>query len=166
MAKECSFDIAAKVDIQEVKNAIDQAKREIGTRFDFKNDKAKEVDLEEKAKIIVITADSENRAETIFDILVSKTIKREIPTSAITKEKTETVGGGKTKMTVKINDSLTQEHAKKIVAEIKNAKLKAQPSIQGDVIRVKGKSKDELQAAIALVRGLEIEAPLVFENYR
>jgi len=166
VAKEHSFDISAKVDMQEMKNSIDQASREVENRFDFKSDKAKEIELHEKEKSITILAVSDNKADAIIDILKSKIIKRELSPKSVEETKREAASGGNTKVTFRIKDVIDTESAKKITAEIKNSKIKVQSSIQGEEIRVKGKSLDDLQAVIALVKGLDLEIPLKFENFR
>jgi len=166
MSKEHSFDISAKVDMQEMKNAIDQSEREIENRFDFKGDKVKEITLSEKEKSITIVAASDNKADAIVDILKSKIIKREISPKAIKETKRESASGGNIKVVFGIKDVIDAESAKKISAEIKNSKIKVQSSIQGDEIRVKGKSLDDLQATIALVRAMDLEIALKFENFR
>jgi hypothetical protein len=165
MASEYSFDISAKVDIGELKNILEQSKKEVENRYDFKGN-TKEIEYNEKAKTITITADSPNKADAIFDILIAKAVKRSIVTSAFEKGEYETIGQGKTKVVLTIKDVISQKEAKDIVAAIKESKIKVQATIQGDEIRIKGKSKDDLQQVMALVRGMEIDAPLVFDNFR
>ena len=165
MASEYSFDISAKVDLGEIKNILELSKKEVENRFDFKGN-TKEIDYNEKAKTITITADSTNKADAMFDILIAKAVKRNIPPVAFEKGDPETVGQGKTKLVLTIKDVISQKDAKDIVAEIKKSKLKVQASIQGEEIRVKGKSKDDLQKVMTLVRSMEIEAPVVFDNFR
>ncbi len=166
MPKENSFDITAKVDMQEMKNAIDQSQREVGNRFDFKSDKVKDIELNESQKIITITATTDNKADAIIDILKSKIIKRELSPKSIKELKREGVSGGNIKVTFGIKDVIDSENAKKITTEIKNSKIKVQASIQGEEIRVKGKSLDDLQNIISLVKSLELDIPIKFENYR
>lgn len=163
MAKEHSMDISGKVDKQELKNAVYQVDKEIATRYDFKG---VEKDIKEAEGGVLITTDSENRCDVIYDIFVSKAVKREIPTKAFNKGEYETAGGGKFKLSITVNDSLTAEDAKKIVSEIKDLKVKVTASIQGDTVRVKGKSIDDLQAIIAMAKDLDINTPLVFENFK
>ena len=165
MASEYSFDISAKVDIGELKNVLEQSKKEVDNRYDFKGN-TKEIEYNEKAKTITITADSPNKADAIFDIIIAKAVKRSIVPTAFEKGEYETIGQGKTKVVLTIKDVISQKEAKDIIAEIKKEKLKVQATIQGEEIRVKGKSKDDLQKVMSLVRGMEIEAPLVFDNFR
>jgi len=165
LAKEHSFDISAKVDIGELKNVLEQSKKEVETRFDFKGC-TKDIEYNEKAKTITIISDTTNKVDAIYDIFIAKGIKREIPPVAFDKGEYETVGQGKTKLVITIKDTISQNDAKEIIAEIKNSKIKVQALIQGEEIRIKGKSLDDLQKAIALVKGMEIEAPLVFDNFR
>ncbi|MDQ1341006.1 MAG: cyclic-di-GMP-binding protein [Campylobacterota bacterium] len=165
MAKEHSFDISAKVDIGELKNVLEQSKKEVETRYDFK-DSTKDIEHSEKNKTITIISDSSNKVEAIYDILLAKAIKRNIPPVAFEKGEYQTVGQGKTKIIITIKDTLSQKDAKDIIAKIKESKIKVQTAIQGDDIRVKAKSIDDLQQAIALVKSMEIEAPIVFDNFR
>lgn len=165
-AQEHLFDISAKLNLQEFKNALDQAEREVTTRFDFKEDKYKELTLNEKEKNLVILATSDNKVEAIRDILNSKLIKREIPLKALKEIKRENATGGSVRVTYKLNDTLTQETAKEIVNLIKEGKFKVQCSIQGDEVRVKSKNIDDLQAVIAHLRGREFDVPLTFGNFR
>ena len=165
MAKEHSFDITAEIDKQELKNAIEQAKKEITNRYDFRGLVA-EVDYNENSKVIFLTATSDNKAEAMFDILVSKAIKRGISAKALKEHKRDSVGGGNTKLTVSINDTISKDDARKIVKEIKDLKLKVQASIRGDEVRVVGKSIDDLQAAIAAIRKKDLDIPLNFINMK
>lgn len=163
--KEHSFDITAELDFQELKNAFEQTKKEIVNRFDFK-DIPKEVELNEKAKSITIISSNENKVDSIFDVLTSKAMKREIPYKAFKKGEYEKASGGNTKLVVGIIDSISQTDAKKIVKEIKDTRLKVQASIQGETVRVSGKALDDLQQVIAHLKTLEIDSPLNFVNYR
>ncbi|MDA3966784.1 MULTISPECIES: YajQ family cyclic di-GMP-binding protein [Helicobacter] len=163
--KEHSFDISAKIDMQEFKNALEQAKKEISTRFDFKDDKAKEISLNEKEKSIYILATSENKAKTIKDILDSKLIKRNLSIKVLKEKSKENASGGNLKLTYTINDVLDDKNAKKITAEIKVQNFKATTQIQGSEIRVKSKSIDELQKIIAHIKGMELEVAVSFSNF-
>ena len=165
MAKEHSFDITAQIDKQELKNAIEQAKKEITNRYDFRGLKA-EVDYNENAKAIFLTTTSDNKADAMFDILISKAIKRGISAKALKEHKRESVGGGNTKLTISINDTISKDDARKIVKEIKVLKLKVQASIRGDEVRVTGKSIDDLQAAISAIKQKDLEIPLNFINMK
>ncbi len=165
MAKEHSFDITAQIDKQELKNAIEQAKKEITNRYDFRGLNA-QVDYNENSKLIHLTTTSDNKAEAMFDILISKVIKRGISSKALKEAKRETVGGGNTKITVTINDTISKDDARKIVKEIKDLKLKVQASIRGDEVRVVGKSIDDLQSAIVAIKKRDLDLPLNFANMK
>jgi uncharacterized protein YajQ (UPF0234 family) len=165
MAKEHSFDITAELDSQEMKNAIEQAKKEITTRYDFKGIKA-DLDYNEKAKSITIVSSSDAKAEAMMDIVISKAIKRGIPAKAINEHSRDQVGGGNTKIVLSIVDTISKEDAKKIVKAIKDKKLKVQAQIRGEEVRVVGKSINDLQTCIAEVKTLDIDAPLSFTNLK
>ncbi len=165
MAKEHSFDITAELDAQEMKNAIEQAKKEINNRYDFKGVHS-ELDYNEKAKVITLTASSDSKAEAMMDIVVSKAIKRGIPAKAINEHKREQVGGANTKITLSIVDVISKDDAKKITKAIKDLKLKVQAQIRGEEIRVTGKSINDLQACISAIKTLDIDAPLNFTNLK
>ncbi len=166
MAKEHYFDISAKLDMMEMKNAIEQVKKEASTRFDFKGIMV-EIDLNEKAKTLSLSSSSDSKIDALKDIVLSKMIKRGLSAKSLDEVKTEGVSGGNTKVIYRIVDTIDRDEAKKIVKAIKDAKLKVTPSIQGDEIRVSGKKIDDLQAVIALVKGLEeLKAPLVFGNFK
>ncbi len=165
MAKEHSFDITAELDAQEMKNALEQAKKEINNRYDFKG-VTTEIDYNEKAKTIALTASSDSKAEAMMDIVISKAIKRGIPAKAINEHARSQVGGGNTKITLAIIDVISKEDAKKITKAIKESKLKVQAQIRGEEIRVTGKSINDLQSCIAIVKNLDINAPLSFTNLK
>ena len=164
-AKEHSFDISAKIEIQEFKNALEQAKKEIENRFDFKEDKAKELNFNEKDKTLVILATSTNKAKTIKDILDSKLIKRNLSLKVLKEKGTESASGGNTKVTYQLNDVLDDKSTKTINAAIKNEKFKVSTQILGNEIRVKAKDIDELQKVIAHLRKMELEVSLSFGNF-
>jgi len=165
MAKEHSFDISAKVDMQEIKNAIQQAQKEAENRYDFKG-LVKEIDLNEKAKTITLVSSSENKLDALYDILLGKLIKRGIDPKALKEVSREDASGGTRKAVYAIVDAITKEDAKRIVKEIKGLKLKVQASIQGEEIRVSGKSLDDLQRVIAHLKSLDLDFPVTFGNYR
>lgn len=165
MADEHSFDITASVDLMEVKNAIETSKKEVGSRFDFKGLKA-EIDLNEKDKTITLLSSSDSKIDALKDIVISKLIKRDISPVAITELKRENASGANTKCTLKLNDTLDSNNAKKITKAIKDEKLKVNASIRGEEVRVTSKSIDELQAVIKLVKGLNLELPLSFKNLK
>jgi cyclic-di-GMP-binding protein len=166
-AKDASFDIVSEFDRQELMNALDQCKREIVTRFDLK-DSGSELVLNKED--ITITTDSDFTLRNILQILEDKLIKRNLSPFLLDTQShaVETALGGKVRQVVALKNGINQETAKKIVAEVKQLKLKVQASIQGDQVRVSGKSRDELQAVIAHIKnkGAEWELPLQFENFR
>jgi hypothetical protein len=157
-----SFDIVSEVDVHELTNAVDQANRELSNRFDFKNVDAKFV-LDDK--LITQSAPSDFQLKQMTDILRARLIARSIDTRCLEFGEIETnLAGARQKITVK--QGIERDLAKKIQSAIKNAKLKVESQINGDKLRVTGKKRDDLQAAIALLRGTEYERPLQFENFR
>ena len=165
MAKEHSFDISAKIDMQNFKNAINLVDKEVANRYDFKGT-AYEVNYKEKEKLLVLVASSDNKLDALKDIVIAKLLKQNLSSKVLEELKTEDSSGNNRKVTFKIVDYIESKEAKKITAEIKNLKLKVTAQIEGDSIRVKGKSLDDLQKVIREIRGMEWEAPLVFENMR
>jgi cyclic-di-GMP-binding protein len=163
MASEYSFDIAAKVDRQKLAEAIDLTKKEVATRFDFKGAKA-EINIEKDT--INLEASDEMRIKQLIDVFENKLTKREISLKAFKYGKFETNVSGVYKCKVDIQNGLSQEQCKIITKMIKDAKVKAQPRIQGDTVRVVGKSKDELQEVIAMVRKADLDFLAVFENFK
>lgn len=166
MAKECSFDVVSEFDKQELVNAVDQVKRDIISRFDLKNSNS-EIELEADKEITIKTSD-DMKLRNILDILQSKLTKRNLSIKILDPQKIESALGGTVRQVYKLRKGLTQELAKKIVADIKDSKIKVQASIQGDQVRVSGKDKDDLQEVIKLLRGNEekYDYPLQFQNYR
>ena len=166
MAKDCSFDIVSEFDKQELVNAVDQVKRDLTSRFDLKNSNSS-IDLEGD-KSITITTNDEMKLRNIFDILQTKLVKRGLSIKILAAQPMENALGGNVRQLYNLKKGLTQELAKKIVADIKDSKLKVQASIQGEQVRVSGKSKDDLQEVIGLLRKNEdkYDIPLQFTNYR
>lgn len=164
MAKECSFDVVSEFDKQELVNAVDQTKRELTSRFDLKNSNS-DVDLEGD-KTITIKSSDDMKLRNILDILQSKLTKRNLSIKILDPQTLESALGGTVKQVFNLRKGLTQELAKKIVADIKDSKIKVQASIQGDQVRVTGKDKDDLQDVIALLREKDYDHPLQFQNYR
>ncbi|MBO6272508.1 YajQ family cyclic di-GMP-binding protein [bacterium] len=166
MAKDCSFDIVSEFDKQELVNAIDQVKRDLQTRFDLKNSNSS-VELEGDKSITITTAD-EMKLKNIDDILQSKLIKRGLSIKILDAQPMENALGGNVRRVYNLRKGLTQDLAKSIVSEIKGTKLKVQASIQGEQVRVTGKSKDDLQEVIKFLRTNEdkFDYPLQFTNYR
>ena len=166
MAKDCSFDIVSEFDKQELVNAVDQVKRELTTRFDLKGSNSDVVLDADKS--ITITTNDEMKLRNILDILQSKMIKRGLSIKILDAQTVENALGGNVRQVFNLKKGLTQELSKKIVADIKNTKLKVQASIQGEQVRVTGKSKDDLQDVIKMLRSNEdkYDYPLQFTNYR
>ena len=157
-----SFDIVSEVDKHELTNAVDQANRELGTRFDFRNTDAK---FELTESVITLHAPSEFQLQQMHDILRARLTARKIDVRCLDEADPEVnLAGARQKVTVK--QGIESAQAKKIVAAIKAAKLKVEAQIQGEKLRVTGKKRDDLQTAIALLRGSEFEVPLQFDNFR
>jgi len=165
MAKEHSFDITAKIDMQNLKNAINLVEREVSNRYDFKGT-TYEVNLKEKEKLLVLVASSDNKLDALKDIVIAKLLKQGLSSKVLDELRVEDASGGTRKATFKIVDYIESKEAKKITADIKKMKLKVNAQIEGDSIRVKGAKLDDLQKVIKMVREGEWEAPLVFENMR
>lgn len=163
MAKDSSFDIVSEVNMQEVMNGVNQAKKEITQRYDFKGSKT-EIDLDETS--IKITTEDEFRLNSVIDVLKTRLIARKVATKNLQYGKMEDAAGGMVRQIVKIQQGIDAEKCKAIVKDIKNAKLKVQPSIQGEQVRVSGKNKDDLQAVITLLREKDYDVELQFTNYR
>ncbi len=165
MAKDHYFDITAKLDMMELKNALVMAEKEVQTRFDFKGLVA-EFNLNEAAKTLSLSSSTDSKIDALKDILISKLIKRGIAGKALEEVKTEGISGGNTKVIYRIVDTIDKDEAKEIVKAIKAMKIKVTPSIQGDEVRVSGKKIDDLQAVMAEVKTLDLKAPLVFGNFK
>jgi len=164
MAKECSFDVVSEFDKQELLNAVDQVKRELSSRFDLKNTNS-QIDLEADKSITITTSD-DMKLRNIYDILQSKLVKRNLSIKILDPQQVENALGGNVRQVYNLRKGLTQELAKKIVADIKASKIKVQASIQGEQVRVSGKDKDDLQSVIKLLREGDYDYPLQFTNYR
>ncbi len=165
MAKEHSFDISAKIDMQNFKNAINMVDREVANRYDFKGT-TYEVTYNEKAKTLVLIASSDNKLDALKDIVVAKFLKQGLSSKVLDELRIEDSSGGNRKVTFKVVDYIETKEAKKITADIKKMKLKVNAQIEGDYIRVKGAKLDDLQKVMREIRESEWEAPLVFENMR
>lgn len=163
MSNESSFDIVSKVDLQELNNAVTQAEKEIQTRFDFKGSKTKiTVDNDE----LTIVSDDDYKLKAVIDILIGKMVKRNVPTKNLDYGKVEGASGGAVRQKVKIRQGIEQDISKKINNLIKDSKLKVKSQIQGDQLRITGKSKDDLQSVMHLLRNAEIPIDLQFTNFR
>lgn len=158
-----SFDIVSKIDLQEVKNAVDQATKELAQRFDFKGSKSS---MTLEASDLVVVSDDEYKLKSVLDILQSKLVKRGVSLKALSYGKIEEALGGTVRQKITLQQGISADKAKEISKAIRDAKFKAQTQIQGDQVRVTSKSKDELQAVIALLKGQDFGLPLQFINYR
>ncbi|PVV12776.1 MAG: YajQ family cyclic di-GMP-binding protein [gamma proteobacterium symbiont of Ctena orbiculata] len=157
-----SFDIVSEVDLQEVRNAVDQANREVGTRFDFKGVDAA---FEQNENEIVLRAEQEFQLNQMMDILRQKLVKRKVDVAAMDIKDTETSLNA-ARQRVIIKQGIDSDVAKKMVKQIKGSKLKVQAQIQGEQIRVTGKKRDDLQQTIALIRDTDYGLPLQYQNFR
>jgi uncharacterized protein YajQ (UPF0234 family) len=158
-----SFDVVSEADQVEVKNAVDQANKEITTRFDFKGSDAR---VEQKEHELAAYADSEFQLGQVRDVLTTKMAKRNVDIRFLDLGKIEKIGGDKVKQIIKIKNGIETESAKKIQRIIKDSKIKVQASIQGDALRVTGTKRDDLQTTIALLKKEVTDLPLEFENFR
>ncbi len=166
MAQDSSFDIVSEINLQEMDNAVVQAQKEVGTRYDFKGTAAGIGELDRKAKEITLTAESEDQLKVVKEVLIAKMVKRGVDPKALDGQKIEQATHNTVRQKFKLRSGIDKEHAKRIVKEIKDLKLKVNPSIQGEAIRVSGAKKDDLQAVIAHLRSSEKELPLQFNNFR
>ena len=163
MAKDSSFDVVSEVNMQEVVNAVNQTKKEISQRYDFKGSKTA-VDLENDT--IKIVTEDDFRLNNVADILKTRLITRKVAIRNLQYGKVEDAASGMVRQIITIRQGLSAETAKAIVKDIKNSKRKVQASIQGDSVRVSGKNKDDLQAVIALLKENDYDIELQFSNYR
>jgi uncharacterized protein YajQ (UPF0234 family) len=162
-AAENSFDIVSNVDLQEVRNAVQQAEKEIANRYDLK--KAAAV-LRLEGEEIVLEAADDFSLQQALDVLQSKLVKRGVNLKSLRYGKVEPASGGRARQRITLQQGIPTDTAKKIVAEIKTKKLKVQAAIQGDTVRVSGKNRDDLQTVIAALKALDLDVPLTFSNYR
>ena len=158
-----SFDITSEVNKVELKNAVEQANKEIATRFDFKGSDAR---IEEKDLVLTIYADDDFKLKQVMDIFTGRLAKRGVDVRALDPKDVEKVSGNKVKQVVNVKNGIESEQAKKIVKLLKDSKMKVQASIQGEAVRVSGAKKDDLQDAIQLVRKSVTEIPVQFGNFR
>lgn len=164
MAQQNSFDITSQIDHAEVVNAVNQALKEVQTRFDFKGSKSN-IELEGKDALI-LTSDDEYKLQSLNDILQTKLVKRGVPLKGLTYGKVESALGGTVRQRITLQQGIPQEKAKEIVKFIKDTKLKVQASIQGDLVRVSGRDRDTLQEVIAALRRQDFAIDMQFTNYR
>ena len=160
---ESSFDVVSNVDLQEVKNAISQAMKEITTRFDLKGSNSQ---VELQGKEILITSGDESKMKAVRDVLEERLVKRNVPLKALTFGDVEKALGQTARQKVSLQEGIPSDKAREIVKVIKNSKLKVQASIQGEQVRVSGKSKDDLQAVMQLLKATDLGIDMQFTNRR
>jgi len=158
-----SFDVVSEVDWHEVDNAVDQANREIANRYDFKGSDAR---VERQEALLTVYADNEFQVRQAAEILQTRLAKRDVDLAALDVGEPEATGGGKARQRITVRSGIDQALGRRIVKLMKGAKLKVQASIQGDQVRVSGKKRDDLQAAIAMLKDSDIELPIQFTNFR
>jgi len=163
MAGDISFDVVSDFDEQELRNALDQVRREVGQRFDFKG---VTVDLTQNKEDLVLVTDDEHRAAAIKDLIESKAIRRNLSLKIFDWGKVEPSGGNKVRQEIKLRRGLSDEVAKRLTKLIRDEFPKVKSQIQGDSVRVSGKNKDDLQRVITRLRELDEPVPLQFQNYR
>jgi len=165
MADEHSFDIVSRVDLQEVSNAVQQAVKEIGQRFDFKGSKTS-LELDKDKSEIGIISDDEYKLRSVIEILKNKLVKRNVPLKTLLFGKIEKAAGETVRQTLTLQQGISTERAKEIVKLIKETKIKAQAEIQKDQVRVRAKKIDDLQSVIAMLKSKEFDFNIEFINYR
>ncbi len=167
MAKDASFDVVSEVDLQEVRNAVDQAAREISQRFDFKGTGSSvELQAEKESTTISIKSSTEQKVKDSLKVVEEKLVKRQVPLKSLQKGEIEPAAGGTARQSISLNQGISTDKAREIVKAIKDMKTKAQASIQGDQVRVSAKSRDTLQDIIAAIKEKDFGIPLQFTNYR
>lgn len=158
-----SFDIVSEVDLQEVDNALNQALKEIGTRYDFKGSKC---DLKRDQAQITATADNDFKLEQMLEVLRGKLTRRQVDAKSLEYGKVEPASGGTVRQVVTVRQGVDQETARSIVKQIKESKIKVQAAIQGEQVRVTGKKRDDLQQVIALIKEAPFDLPMQYVNFR
>ena len=158
-----SFDIVLEANMVEVKNAVDQANKEISTRFDFKGSDAR---VEQKERELTAYADDDFKLGQVRDVLWNKMTKRSVDVRFLDPDDPERIGGDKARQLIRVRNGIESDLARRLVRLIKDSKLKVSASIQGDAVRVAGAKRDDLQSAIALVRRVVTDMPLAFQNFR
>jgi uncharacterized protein YajQ (UPF0234 family) len=167
MAKESSFDVVSQVDIQEVRNAVDQASREIGQRFDFKGTGSRvELIKDGGRNVIQLHSNTEQKVKDCAKVLEEKLVRRKVPLKALQRGEIQPAAGGTARQTIGINEGISADKGRQIVKFVKELKVKGQASIQGDQVRISSKSKDTLQDVMNALRANDFGIPLQFTNYR
>ncbi|MRR11267.1 YajQ family cyclic di-GMP-binding protein [bacterium] len=165
MADTFSFDVISEVNLQEVDNAANQARKEIAQRYDFKGSKSS-IELNPKEKTLTILSDDEFKLKSVVDVLQSKLIKRSVPLKALSYGTVEPSGGGTVRQVVTLRVGIDKENARRIVKLVKDTKLRVQVQIMEDQVRVSGRVKDDLQAVMKTIREADLECAVQFTNYR
>ncbi|MBI3112777.1 MAG: YajQ family cyclic di-GMP-binding protein [Ignavibacteriales bacterium] len=165
MAQQSSFDIVSEVDLQEVDNALNQARKEIGQRYDFKDSKSS-IELNQKEKTVTLISDDDFKLKSVIDIVQSKLIKRGVPLKALRYGKAEPAANSAMRQVITLQVGIDKEDAKLVVKMIKDTKLKVQAQIMDDQIRVSAKDKDDLQSVIKMLRESDLSFAMQFVNYR
>jgi len=165
MADTFSFDIVSEVNLQEVDNAINQARKEIGQRYDFKGSKSS-IDLALKEKTITVVSDDDFKLKSVVDVLQEKLIRRNVPLKALKYSTPEAAAGGTMRQVITLQVGIDKDNGKQIVKMIKDSKVRVQAQIMEDQVRVSGKNKDDLQTVIAMVRKADLPFAVQFTNYR
>ncbi len=166
MASTYSFDVTSNIDMPEVDNAVNQARKEIGQRFDFKGSSAA-IDLDAKAHTLTLTAEDNFKLESVWDVLQTRLIKRDVPVKNMKREEIQPAAGSTVKQVITLQQGIPSDAAREIVKHLKDLKLKkVQAQIQADQVRVTSASKDELQDAMQALRAKEFGVSLQFGNYR
>jgi uncharacterized protein YajQ (UPF0234 family) len=165
MAALPSFDIVSEVNLQEVDNAVNQARKEIGQRYDFKGSKSS-IDLNQKEHMITLVSDDEFKLRSVVEVLQEKLIKRSVPVKALDYGTVEPAAGGTVRQVLRLRVGLEADDARLLVRMIKDSRLKVQTQIMEDQVRVSGKSKDDLQKVMGILRGADLKFAIQFTNYR
>jgi len=163
MAAENSFDVVSKIDMAEVTNAVSQALKEIGQRFDFKGSKS---NITQEKDALVVVSDDEYKLKSVIDILQTKLVKRGVPVKNLSYGKLESALAGTMRQKITLQQGIPTDKAKEVVKAIKDSKIRVQASIQADQVRVTGKSRDDLQTVIQLLKGKDFGIELQFDNFR
>ena len=158
-----SFDAVSKVNWAEIDNALNQVRKELSQRYDFKDTQAS---VEKTKEGLVVTANSEGRVEAALEVLKEKLVKRQVSLKHIDPQTAQPAGGSTFRQLVKVKEGIDRDRARKVIEAIKGSKIKVQAAIHEDTVRVSGKNRDDLQAAIAMLRTLEIDIELQFQNFR
>lgn len=158
-----SFDVVSQVDAQEIDNALNQTRKEVAQRYDFKGSKT---DITEDTNVITITSDDDYKVTAVVDILQSKLVRRGVSLKSLVYGKIEPAAGGASRQTITVQQGIDTDKAKQIVKAIKDSKMKVQAQIQADQVRVSGKKRDDLQTAIQFLKQQDFELPLQYINFR